>query len=148
MGMFNFWKKETPQLPTAEQLEEQRKEEENKQHKTDLEDRLNSLDRFPGSLSEYISLKREEGLNIPDTIVIMSTGRPEKFVYDPILTEYVNNREPKFSYKEDRELLLELVSKGCIGLIRYQISYNSDQSYNGKRALGIPVRIKNNGPYR
>lgn len=150
MGITDFWKTKTPQLPSAEQLEEQKKkeaeelarklnEELEKQNKKDLEDRLENLDRFPGSLNEYIALKREEGLGHLETIVPMSTGRPEKFVYDTKKsTNYTNWIE------DEEKLLFALIGKGCVGLIRYtRTDWNRGQLF-----YGIPVKIKNNAPYR
>ncbi len=138
MGILDFWKKETPQLPTAEQLEEQKKKKLERQRQNDLEDKVRSLDRFPGSLSEYITLKLEEGqLDSSDVIVPMSTGRPKKYVVDP-------NRHNN----SDKNLLLKLVKNGCIGLIRYQLLEKTSSGWSDTMAYGIPVKIKNNGPYR
>lgn len=138
MGIFD-WLKKVPQLPTTEQLEEQRKKEEERKRQNDLEEKLRSLDRFPGSLSEYIALKREEGqLDLSDVIVPMSTGRPKKYVFDPI-----------FRCKDsDKYFLLKLVKNGCVGLIRYQLLEDTRSGWSYTMAYGIPVKIKNNGPYR
>ena len=142
MGILDYFKKEeTPQLPTAEQLEEQREKELEKEIKKDLEDRLESLDRFPGSLSEYIALKREEGLDYGHIIVPMSTGRPEKFVHDP---KHTGNMKGDFTSSDEKKLMFYLIANGCIGLIRYEKNYNAGVM----RAYGIPVKIKNNPPYR
>ncbi len=130
-----FGKEEAPpQLPSAEQLEKQRKEEEEKLRKKDLEDRLESLDRFPGSLNEYIALKREEGLDYSETVVLMSTGRPDKFVYDMSGSD-IENAEFE---NEENYLLDQLVKDGCIALIRY---VRSDFDI-GHICYGIPVKLK------
>ncbi len=136
-----FGKKETLQLPSAEQLEEQKKKEIKKQLEEDLENRLRSLDRFPGSLSEYIALKREEGLDYSHILVPMSTGRVDKFVYDPA---NCSDCEPNWMEKE-RKLLITLTEDGCIGLIRYLSNWARS---NSVISYGIPVKIKNNPPYR
>ena len=126
-----------PQLPSPKQLEEQKKKELRAQQQQDLENRLTNLDRFPGSLSEYIALKREEGLDYSHIVVPMSTGRPEKFVHDPKHTDDIHIN---FTSSGERKLLIYLIANGCIGLIRYEKNYNSGL----KRAYGIPVKIKTN----
>ncbi|MBI2125041.1 hypothetical protein HYU08_00635 [Candidatus Woesearchaeota archaeon] len=142
MGIFNLWKKEeAPQLPTAELVAEERKKELEKQSQKDLEDRIKSLDRFPGSLEEYVALKREEGLDYSEIIVPMSTGRSKLFVYDPVFSKNCDDDW----MDEGRKILTKLVEEGCIGLIRYQESWPNASS---KVAYGIPVKIKNKAPYR
>src|SRR3989338_1816193 len=110
MGIFDFWKRENydrPQLPTAKDLEEGKRQElqrQQEEHQQDLDDRLRNLDRFSGSLSEYVLLKREENLHAGDTIVPMSTGRGVKFVYDPIRSTRCDQKW----MNDERELLTDL----------------------------------------
>lgn len=147
MGILDFWKKEeeqTPQLPTAEQLEEQKKKELEKQNKKDLEDRLENLDRFPGSLSEYIALKREEGLDYSEIVVPMSTGRRDKYVLD---ISHSKGCAEKWVSRE-RKILYQLISQGGIGLI----GWNRNDTWIGndfaRICYGIPVKIKKQPSYR
>lgn len=98
------------------------KTEEEKQRERELERRIEELDRFPGSLEEYNSLKGED-------YMIMDTGRPKKFV-----------RIDGVNYKEN-PLLQEIISQGCIGFIRYiPVSGNGNGGLNGGH--GIPVKRK------
>jgi len=150
MGILDLFKGKTPQLPTAKQLEEQDKKEielllkEKVKLERDLENLLKfvSLDRFPGSLNEYILLKREEGLDYAHVIVPMSTGRAEKFAYDFSNSSGVTNQD---FIAEENNLLLKLLNDGCIGLIRY---VRSDYAPGCYLCYGIPVKIKNDNPYR
>lgn len=83
-----------------------------------LEIKIEWLDKFPGSLDEYNSLKKEEH-------VFMDTGNPMKFVY------------LDFKQFDSRELLEYLISNGCTGFIRYM-----PHSSYGWGNCGIPVKRK------
>lgn len=149
-----FWERKS-----EEELERERarrdaeieKATQERKNQEDMETKIRLLDRFPGSLEEYMALKKEErSLSGIEIIVPMSTGRPEKFILDP---EY-SNRDWNWGYghannitfETDKELLSKLLNEGCIGLIRYTRSYND----SSRRAWGIPVKIKvpEGPPYR
>ncbi|PIN70738.1 hypothetical protein COV93_00195 [Candidatus Woesearchaeota archaeon CG11_big_fil_rev_8_21_14_0_20_43_8] len=140
-----FWsRRKKTGNPQRSDEEEQRELEEERKIK-EVYQQIEGVDRFLGSLDEYIQLKIEEGkLTGIETIVPMSTGRSEKWVFDP---KYTTSLDTKMGITttSEKELFLELISKGCIGLIRYQRTYNTGQP----RCLGIPVKMKlKNEPYR
>ena len=129
-----FWNKRIEQSP--EEIGRQRLEEEEARI---LEQKLSKLDRFPGSLEEYIALKKEEGvLSGIETVVPMSTGRPEKWIADTLYTGPGYDSKTGMNWDGERKLLSRLIQDNCIGLIRYQRSYNSGSI----RSFGIPVKIK------
>jgi len=95
---------------------------------SELEAQIQSLNRYPGSLSEYNSLMDAEH-------EIMDTGRGNKFVF-------VDNQNQS-NVNEQRETLLlkRLIGEGCTGLIWYvPVAYTAYQCNNF--GYGVPVRKK------
>jgi hypothetical protein len=84
-----------------------------------LEEKIDSLDRFTGSLTEYNILKGCE--HVP-----MDTGRPKKYV--------------SVDYERETELIRLLMDNGCTGFIRYVPKEPIYLATIG--GFGIPVRKK------
>jgi len=84
---------------------------------------IRMLDRFPGSLEEYILMKKDNGKLLEgDLILPMDTGLPDKRV----------------NYNDSVSELYDLIQDGCIALIRFDSS----------TFYGLPVKIKRIGhPY-
>lgn len=95
------------------------KTKEEKEREKELEKRIEELDRFPGSLEEYNSLKSEE-------YVIMDTGKVWKYMY--------------LDNSRDTSLLHDLITLGCSGLIRYVPVFGTNMAPCG--GYGIPVKRK------
>jgi|SRR3989338_785732 len=113
-----------------------------------LVEKLRNLDRFPGNISEYSSLKREQGLLLDcDIIVPMDTGSPQKFVLEGNRLDSINYTDLVFGSDSSKSvmeyfrdngfgrLFRKILENGCIGLVHYQpikeIYY-----------MGLPVKIK------
>jgi len=94
---------------------------EEKQKEKALEERIEALDRFTGSLAEYNALKGKD-------YVIMVIARPKKFVYvDGKNREYFT--------------LQSLMSYGCTGFVRYFPLIGTSLS-PPDGGFGIPVKRK------
>lgn len=136
-----FWERK------SEEEIEKDLQERDYQKKMDM--KLRSLDRFPGSLEEYAVLKREERTLLSmDIIVPMHIERPMKFIIDPC---YSRSSFSGISLDGERDLLISLINKGCIGLIRYVLSsYQYSESSTRCTWTGIPVMVKvpETPPYR
>jgi hypothetical protein len=108
------------QLREAKELEKYRLKDIEKQNREEFMKKIENLDKFPGSLDEYIAFR---GLEYE----IMDTGRPQKFVSDSF----------SFGYYDD-PVLKKVVVQGCEALIRY----NLNRDNYGNRSFGIPVKRK------
>jgi len=98
-----------------------RKEKNNWKRKKQLEDGINALDRFPGSLAEYNELKRHE-------YEIMDTGTQEKYMFIDQEIEW--------------DLLKKLLDERCVGFIRYIPLSGSGVYSDNSGGYGIPVKRK------
>ncbi len=97
------------------------KSKEEKRNESEREQTIENLCRFTGSLSEY-------NLFMEKNHIIMDTGIPEKFVFID-------------KGNIDRDLLQDLIDKGCTGMIRYVPTEST--SYEGHiGGYGIPVKEK------
>ena len=88
----------------------------------ELEQKVDSLDLFPGNLAEYNTFKGRE-------YEIMDTGRQEKYV---VFNEVFSNMAT-----EETKLMKELIRDGCEALIYYSLN-NDVIAY--REQYGIPVK--------
>lgn len=96
-----------------------------------LEERAKQLDRYPGTLADYNTLKGAEH-------VLMDTGTPYKFVFVDSRWLVSPSCFPKYP-----DLNRNLLDQGCVGVIHYvpqqQTQVGRTLSIGG---YGIPVRRK------
>jgi hypothetical protein len=102
-----------------------------------LNERIDRLDRFPGTLADYNIFKGK-------TYEILDSGSSNKevFIDEPNSHPWIGRE------KEDTESLAKLLEQGCVGFVYYQkrqawknVNYsNCTTHYTAYQGFGVPIR--------